>query len=177
MDKNIILDLDNTLICNNTARPHLRDFLNFIFEKFARVCIWTSATKEWLDRAYINILKPNLPINKDFFFMWHREQCNFNCFVLENNMINIFECYKELKFVYQVFPEFKEHNTVIVDDKYTMFMKDFHNGILIEGFEENKYFDFELYRLTIFLFREIINCEDVREIDKINWKSKYNLII
>jgi hypothetical protein len=52
MEKNIILDLDNTLICDNTARPYLKYFLNFIFEKFARVCIWTSATKEWLDNAY-----------------------------------------------------------------------------------------------------------------------------
>ena len=68
MKKYIILDLDNTLICDNTTRPYLKYFLNFIFEKFTRVCIWTSATKEWLDNAYINLLKPNLPDNKYFFF-------------------------------------------------------------------------------------------------------------
>ena len=67
MEKYIILDLDNTLICNNTPRPYLKIFLNFIFAKFTMVCIWTSATKEWLDKAYINLLKPNLPPNKDFF--------------------------------------------------------------------------------------------------------------
>lgn len=175
MEKNIILDLDNTLICDNTTRPYLKYFLNFIFEKFARVCIWTSATKEWLDNAYINLLKPNLPPNKDFFFMWHRVQCKVNFGLLENNMINVFDCYKELKLVYSAFPEFKPNNTIIVDDKYTMFLKDYQNGVLIEGFYKNKLLDFELYRLTIFLDNEILNSEDVRKIDKITWKNRHNL--
>jgi hypothetical protein len=56
-----------------------------------------------------------------------------------------------------------------------MFIKDYHNGVLIEGFYKNKLLDFELYRLTIFLNNEILNSEDVRKIDKINWKIRYNL--
>jgi len=175
MEKNIILDLDNTLICNNTPRPYLKYFLNFIFEKFDTVSIWTSASKEWLDIAYINLLKPNMPANKDFFLMWNRDKCKLHYSLLQNNMINVFECYKELKFVYSAFHKFKENNTIIVDDKYNMFIKDFQNGILIEGFYKNKLLDIELYRLTIFLNNEILNSEDVRKIDKINWKIRYNL--
>jgi hypothetical protein len=139
------------------------------------VCIWTSATKEWLDAAYTNLLKPNLPPNKDFFFMWHRDHCQLHYGLLQNNMVNVFECYKELKFVYSAFPKFKQNNTIIVDDKYNMFIKDFQNGVLIEGFYENKILDIELYRLTIFLDNEILKCEDVKKIDKINWKNKYKL--
>lgn len=176
MEKNIILDLDNTLICNNVPRPFLRDFLKFIFEKFSKVCIWTSATKEWLNAAYINILKPNMPNNKEFYFMWDREHCYLS-YSLENNITNIVECYKQLNLVYIDFPDFSQHNTIIVDDKSRMFLKNYNNGILIDAFEENKMFDFELYRLTIFLYKEILFCKDIREIEKINWKMRYNVMI
>lgn len=177
MDKNIILDLDNTLICNNTPRPHLKCFLDFVFSRFNKVCIWTSATKEWLDNAYINLLKPNLPANKDFYFMWHREHCNVKYVLLENNILNIIECHKELRLVYSNYPEFNENNTLIVDDNYSMFSTDIHNGVLIEAFEENKTFDIELYRLSVFLHYEILKIQDVRSIDKLNWKQRCNVLI
>ena len=54
-----------------------------------------------------------------------------------------------------------------------MFLLNINNGILIDPFTENKPFDIELYRLTLFLKNEILPCDDVRKIDKINWKNRY----
>lgn len=172
MKKYIILDLDNTLICNETARPYLKDFLLFLFNNFEKVNIWTSASLEWLENAFKNILQYDTPKDKKFYFLGYRDHCTFS-YVISNGHMVTDKCYKELKLVYSNFPEFNETNTVIVDDREMMFSLNINNGILIDPFTENKPFDIELYRLTLFLKNEILPCDDVRKIDKINWKNRY----
>ena len=38
-------------------------------------------------------------------------------------MINVFECYKELKFVYSAFPKFKQNNTFLLNNNKALFLK------------------------------------------------------
>lgn len=55
LEKNIVLDVDNTLITaikvgneyEPIARPHLKEFFEFIFAYFDNVSIWTHAEESW----------------------------------------------------------------------------------------------------------------------------------
>ena len=82
-NKNIILDMDDTLIhCFNqynmnevTPRPYLREFFEYIFQRFQNVSIWTYATKDWFDYVYTNVLQHVMPENASFDFVWVRHNC------------------------------------------------------------------------------------------------------
>jgi hypothetical protein len=77
----IVLDLDNTLICAIDIhrkkkynyrytimpetykiyhRPYLQEFLDYVFKNF-HVTIWTAGAKDYADFVYKNIIKPVLP--------------------------------------------------------------------------------------------------------------------
>lgn len=51
-EAHIVLDLDQTLVNDNVARPGLSEFLHFCFSHFASVSIWTAAEPGWWSFCY-----------------------------------------------------------------------------------------------------------------------------
>lgn len=140
--ENVILDMDGTLLDNippklqdpsykhikkNTiyqpiARPHLKDFLEYVFRNFKRVSIWTAGTKEWYEQCYGEVLRHYIPEGKSFDFVLTRED---------------FQRYypvKPLSFVYKTHPEYNSTNTLIVDDNPVTYSENVENAIGIKSF-------------------------------------------
>ena len=133
---NIILDMDETLLGHYvrltpslqfaiTARPHLREFLAFCFDRFERVSIWTAAEKGWYDRCYEDVLKPNLPEGKLFHFVRARSL----------NKTMSFNPVKRLTDIYKAYPNlYNSTNTLIVDDNPLTYADNVDNAIPIQPF-------------------------------------------
>ena len=153
---NIILDLDQTLISAQAteefdfiknkqkselfrhddmdgyyvvySRPHLQEFLDYIFKNF-NVSIWTAATKD-----YALFIIDNIILNKqserhiDFiFFSYH---CDISMYEKQHS--------KDLSILWDLYKltGYSKHNTVIIDD----FVEDVHkcqpnNCIIAPPFE------------------------------------------
>lgn len=136
---NIILDLDGTLINDKMeARPHLKYFLHFVFQRFQRVSIWTLANREWFNKAYTDALKPLMPEGSHFHFIW----CRINH---RNTMYS--GVVKPLNQVYKTFPGmYNSHNTYIVDDTPSTYQENINNAIQIKTYG-NDLMDKELVRI------------------------------
>jgi len=162
---NIILDMDETLITTllvknsffgqPIARPFLKQFFEFIFEKFERVSIWTHANKEWYDIVYNKILKHVIPNGKSFHFVRTRDDIyHYNDFI-PPNIINkfLFSNIKPLQLIYNCYPnEYNEYNTYILDDNPSTYLMNKKNAIPIKPF--NKLFisnDIELIIIMNFI--------------------------
>jgi len=162
---NIILDMDETLITakiikNNrffspTPRPHLKNFFDYIFNKFERVSIWTHGTKEWYDIVYNRIFKYIIPQGKQFHFVRTREdKYDYKDYIdpkIENKFF--FSNIKPLKLIYDNFPnEYNEYNTYILDDNPTTYLINYKNAIQIKPFcNENVKNDIELLIIMNFI--------------------------
>ena len=80
---NLILDMDGTLIDSYFSfvtgkmviipRPHLKEFLEFVFDNFSNVSIWTNGVKEWYEEVYSTLLITFIPNGKSFHFVKTRE--------------------------------------------------------------------------------------------------------
>jgi TFIIF-interacting CTD phosphatase-like protein len=131
---NIILDLDQTLICSEElksfvtdpkkmkmfdyakmddmyitfARPHLQEFLDYLFKNF-RVSIWTAASKSYA-LFIINkfIKRPNRRI--DFIFF------SYHCDLSTSEGRGL----KGLDMLWETFKlqGYQKDNTIIIDDNY-----------------------------------------------------------
>ncbi len=92
----LVLDIDGTLIDNKEEkidgiesfefkckeftcyiykRPHLDEFLDYCFDKFDSVSIWTAASKGWMDIVLTNII--NEKHSKQFLFTYSWEMCSW----------------------------------------------------------------------------------------------------
>jgi TFIIF-interacting CTD phosphatase-like protein len=125
--KLILLDLDNTLICAEDLdtcnpsslekakknlhcirmedyydifeRPHLQDFLSFIFQNF-KVGIWTASSKAYAIFIVKNfILKEGMKRNLEIFL------CSYHCNVSKRK----FKISKDLNFI-------ENKNVILIDD-------------------------------------------------------------
>ena len=131
---NIVLDLDNTLICALSEkeldkhkdikgleykdmkgyyrifmRPFLRDFLNVAFQRYD-VTVWTAASKDYALFIIDNILIP-----KDM-----RDKCKLKMFFYDEHCDHSQKMYdpnspKDLRYLYH-YPGYHPCNTLIVDD-------------------------------------------------------------
>ena len=152
--KNIILDLDNTIICaveystykkNNFKpiddtllsknmdtsykvyqRPHLENFLDFIFKNF-NVSVFTAASKDYA-----------LFIVKNFIINGHTER-NLD-FIFHSYHVNLSEdkynSPKDLRLLWKILPStFTPENTVIVDDLPDVKKANKQNCINIKAFD------------------------------------------
>ena len=132
----IVLDLDGTLADGiplempeklwnlpiPVARPGLREFLEFVFEEFECVIIWTAANQKWYDTVYNNVLRPNLPPGKDFHFIKTRDTTK------------PYVALKPLSEIYAQFPQYNSSNTLVVDDNPETFKDNVENAIHIPSF-------------------------------------------
>jgi CTD small phosphatase-like protein 2 len=177
--KTLVLDLDETLIHSDLdliyknhiitlyfdsededeknipipliLRPGLFDFLNYAKEKFELI-IFTASQKNYADKIIDYIEKEQ----KYFSLRLYREHCIFIKPGLYIKDLRIFKN-RDLK------------NIVLIDNSIFSFAHQLNNGILVTSFynDENDYF---LYNLKEYLSYCIEDCNDVRIINKEQFK-------
>lgn len=180
--KNIILDLDQTLIYSETlskydpaspgnnrfehiklkcgfvtyARPHLQEFLDFLFKNF-NVSIWTAADKEYaieIINKFI-LVKPRREIN----FIFYRYHCNLS--KKKNNGL------KRLNMLWNFYnmKKYNTDNTIIIDDNYDVKHIQTKNCYHIPSFDiYSKNVDTELLKLMDLLKTNIRNNKKITDI-------------
>ena len=153
---NVILDLDNTIICavemdyynanknkmtlldSNLKysdfenayriyqRPHLEEFLTFIFRNF-NVAIFTAASKDYGLFILDNIIRKIIPDQElsFFFYDYHTDLSR-----------KYYNSPKDLRLLWHKFPTtFQQHNTIIIDDLKDVKVANGFNCINIKEFE------------------------------------------
>lgn len=178
-NKHLILDIDGTLISDSSTenniiiRPYLKYFLQYAFDKFKTVSIWTAASKDWADTIYNNILKPNMPNNKDFTFIWDRKKCTQKSHkraIMEGDFYAHPIIVKELKKVWKHFGFMNKDNTLILDDTPNTYTDNYGNVIPISTYIDNENDD-HLLKLTTYL-DSLLPIESIRTIEKRGWYQK-----
>ena len=133
----IILDLDGTLIAENDdihvteaiiLRPHLKYFLDFCFENFKNVHIWTAASPNW---AY-KVLKA-LP-RQDFHKL--RTGCSRGKTYYPSNYCYYSGDHENSSIPYKKLTKYyNKHRTIIVDNTPSSFRKNYGNAVYIPTFD------------------------------------------
>lgn len=173
----IWLDMDETLLVDNAARPYLKEFLAFCFTHFKSVNIWTAASLEWYSHAFTETLKSALPISyTEFNHVW----CGNRCVQITNYKaiadgdwypprLNI----KPLRKVWKRFhQDMNRRNTLIVDNTRATYQRNYGNAIpIIDYHESAARTDTELLKLIAFL-HSLLQVEDVRFIEKRFWSTQ-----
>lgn len=202
---NIILDLDGTLIdaqypagakaavaagvaaprhvCGKRLanlhiykRPGLDDFLEFCFDNFANVGLWTHSGKEWVDEVLTNVIETTSRYNWSFIFTGERATrvaCEQGAAQLSAEMTYP----KDLKKVYRRKDlramGFERYNTIIVEDTPGNCWRNYGNAIYVSSYDVvRKFNDRELPLLQKYLEHTILGCHNVRAIEKRHWKSE-----
>lgn len=149
---NILLDLDGTLISvveNNKhhlvkARPHLSYFMHYVFTNFKRVSIWTNASSNWYNYCYFNILSKNMPIGAKFDLIITADNgiitkkmkfdaekyVGYDVADLPKNLY-----VKNLEYLYELYPDYRQDNTFILDDMPFTYSMNVLNAIPIKPYE------------------------------------------
>lgn len=170
--KNIVLDLDNTLICAEALdefpfdkegikekscrfdlhemdgyyivfeRPHVQKFLDYIFKNYD-VSVWTAASKDYALFIIDKILLRNKPERRLKYVLF-----SYHCDISEREYDGI----KDLRTMWEHFdlPNFKANNTIIIDDLKDVYEIQPGNCIRVEAFEvlkEGSEHDTELVRV------------------------------
>ena len=179
--KNIVLDLDNTLILAEAVtefpfddpdvkekamlfnfydmdgyyivfeRPGLQEFLDFLFENF-NVSVWTAATKDYALFIVDKILLKKPDRKLDWIMFSHH--CD-----LSEKKYN--DDHKNLRLMYEEFdfPGFEKDNTIIIDDLKEVYESQPRNAIRIKPFKfftSNSEGDSELKKLQDYLSQHTI---------------------
>lgn len=158
MIKNIILDIDETLIHTEmqpknkpyftitvagtkyfvTPRPGLKEFLDYIFKRFKTVNIWTAATREYAYLIMSHILNKKQQSQLRFFNT--REHTHMGAKPL--SLIFNGELAKKHNVC--------EHNTIIIDDRMDVSRFNLGNAIIVPPWLGSGHDDY-LYKLMIIL--------------------------
>ena len=173
MKKLLVLDLDETLIHATkevvesydfkvgdffvNKRSHLDEFLSFCNENFD-IVVWTSSTKNYADKIIDNIFPDN-----HLSLLLTREDCVQFRDISKDEIVWI----KDLKKLKR-----RGHsldNIVVVDDSPEKLQRNYGNLIQVKPFFSGE--DDELLLLKEYL-KQIINEENIRNIEKRNWKNK-----
>lgn len=184
----IVLDLDGTLVSEPAywqpvenfpvaARPYLFEFLDFCFQNFETVSIWTAANREWFEGKYETFLAPILAVlQRSFHMVLTGEKCSF---MPDPHAV---ECYaasmpvKPLRKLWarKTLPHNKD-NTIVVDNNPWTFVANYGNGVEIRSYHGDPD-DLMLPRLTRFL-QQVQHVYQqtgtVRRMEKRNWHFHY----
>tara|TARA_Y100000592_G_C5458676_1_gene312795 strand:- start:1103 stop:1780 length:678 start_codon:yes stop_codon:yes gene_type:complete len=144
-------------------RPYLKEFLDFCFDYFDNVIIWSAGKKKYVEKMcelmFVDAKKQPLVIY------------NWNNTTIDGDRIT-----KPLKKLYndpRTKGEMNEKNTFVVDDRDDTYYLNKNNGILIPEYEAAlsygglKMQDDNLLKLMAwFSLDEVSESEDVRELEK-----------
>lgn len=146
------------------VRPYTENFIQFCFEYFAKVCVWSAGLPEYVDRVVDLIFpsgyKPHL--------VYNRNHCHYD---------TSGEIFKPIEKMAKALSGEKEgvklENTFFLDDRPQAFLKNPQNGIIIPPYEPEEDIntflqeDDHLVRLMQWLSKpEVIAAKDVRLLDK-----------
>lgn len=200
---NIVLDMDQTLIDGTLgnehtkpkliARPHLDLFLEWCFDTFKNVSIWTAANEVWFEHVNEKIFKPileelsekNSPTNPyNFGFIFTSKKCSNAWRFSEWHGHPFRFTEKRLRKIHRLksfkFKDYTLSNTLIVDDTKSTFACNYGNGIHISPFETDEYTpnwsdDKQLLRLLIYIRNVVIphynKYKTIRNLEKRYWMS------
>jgi len=152
-------------------RPYLRDFLEYCFEYFDNVVIWSAGKRKYVEK----MCEFMFPLKKQPLIIFTYDDCEGD----ENDII-----IKPLEKLYK-HPKCKdklnEKNTFVLDDRSETFSVNKRNGIQIPEFESDmsvedicNHPDTELLKLMMWLeSTEVKKCKDVRKLNKKNIFSKH----
>jgi len=144
--KNIVLDLDETLVLVKfyeeieeiKFRPHLKEFLHFLFKNFESVNIWSAASRGYV-KSVVKSIDIMLPEGKQFRTIFTQDNCEYEFeytkkgfygrnsefkTVLVKNLSRMFEKHNDMN----------KYNTMIVDDTEETFRNNYGNAIHIKPF-------------------------------------------
>ncbi|HZN33594.1 MAG TPA: HAD family hydrolase [Pirellulaceae bacterium] len=171
----LILDLDETLFYAALSprgrppdfelagysvyrRPFLQEFLDFAFENFA-VAVWSSATEPYVRAAAREVIARSA----DLQFIWSMERCTrrFNGETREEYWVKDLKKLKRLGFSLD--------RVLVMDDSPEKHERNYGNLVPVRPFFGDQA-DTELRDITPFLDR-LQRCEDVRKIEKRNWRN------
>ena len=108
------------------SRPHLKEFLKYVFENFESVSIWTAATEKWYFECFEEGIQDYMPSGYHFDFVITRE----------DNFIDDTCGYpKLLSKVYEVHEKYTQTNTMIIDDNPLTYKYNVLNAIPIKPFD------------------------------------------
>ena len=148
-------------------RPYLREFLDFCFDYFDNVVIWSAGKKKYVEKM-CQLMFPleNQPLN---IYTYD------DCIIGEEDYLK-----KPLKKIYKQFPKLNEKNTFILDDREDTFSLNESNGIQIPEFESNmtlsdisSHDDICLLQIMAwFSLPKNKSAKDIRKLDKENIFNK-----
>lgn len=101
-------------------RPHLDTFLNFCFDNFGVVCVWSAGTPNYVESICAQIFGDRYPQR-----IFTRAHCKPTTY--EGDSIHT----KPLQLMTQTHPKMSLANTIILDDKPYSFVENPGNGVLI----------------------------------------------
>ena len=151
-------------------RPYLREFLEFGFNYFDNIVIWSAGKKKYVEK----MCEYMFPLKKQPILIFNYDDCEGD----ENNLI-----IKPLEKIYahpackgKLFPE----NTFVLDDRSETYSMNKRNGIQIPEFESDmsvedicNHPDIEFLKLMSWLStKEVRESDDVRKLNKKNIFSK-----
>ena len=174
--KLLILDLDETLIFANETpleyesdfpigqffvykRPYLQEFIEFCLENF-EVAVWTSSTRNYATK----IVEELFPNPNELVFLWTRGRCTIS--YDEEERENCYE--KKMKKIRRRGYNLKQ--VIVVDDSPEKWRNSYGNLVLVKPFFGEPD-DNELQKLIVYL-EKLKSAENVRKIEKRNWKNR-----
>jgi hypothetical protein len=179
---NIILDMDETLIHGNfegviIPRPYLFEFLQFVFERFKNVSIWTAANKAWFEIVNEKVFSPILEVLNCSFDKVLTEEHTTLSYVYDDFYGQSFMTrVKKLRKLHKSkkSPDYTIHNMIVVDDTKTTFQKNYGNAIHIQEFMGGR--DKELKKLMRYLEEVLLpyfsKYGTIRTLEKRYWSTK-----
>jgi TFIIF-interacting CTD phosphatase-like protein len=155
--KNIILDIDETIIHTMMTeckadhvfsiektkyyvlyRPHLHSFINFIFTNFETINIWTAATYDYakniISKLLVTMLVDKTQLPKLKFFNTRQQVSKDG----SKKLVKLFST------DYAKSLNITESNTIMIDDKQSVFNHNTGNGFIIPAWTGQKNDDFLL---------------------------------
>lgn len=138
-------------------RPFIRDFLFFCFCYFKYVIVWSAGQKRYVHEI-CNILFDGIPSPH---LILSRDDCASHKEGYTKPLIKIRD----------KIPEITLKNTLILDDREHSFAKNPSNGILSPAYEptHTNHLSNDLYLKDLmkwFMDKEVVECSDVRILDK-----------
>jgi hypothetical protein len=142
-------------------RPHMDEFLEFAYDYFRNIVIWSAGTYEYVHAIVKNLFK-SFPCPTKIFT---RNDCAHS---------DEYGYEKPLDKIYEAIPEMNPKNTILIDDRQEVFVrKDPHNGIIIPPFtpdvEDYNSLTYDTAFLVLkdwFMSPQVMEAKDIRKINK-----------